>query len=227
LQALAFRAINTVRARGRSALGISCGIFGNGFAVRASVLQAVPYSAFSIAEDLEYHIALVRNGYRVVYTGDAEMTGAGASGRAAVAQRSRWEGGRLRVARESIFPLLGQVIRGRVRLFEPTLDLLSLPMAFAVFLLLMCFLVPVLPLKLYAVAALCLLAFHVLIAITASPSPRSALNLLVRVPFYIVWKVALVPRILAKSRRNTTWDRSVRSASPVQPAAQVQDNRIS
>ena len=107
LQALAFRAMNTVRARGRAALGLSCGIFGNGFAMRASVLEAVPYRAFSIAEDLEYHIALVKHGLRVAYTGDAEMLGAGASGRAAIAQRSRWEGGRLRVARESVFPLLG------------------------------------------------------------------------------------------------------------------------
>jgi hypothetical protein len=148
------------------------------------------------------------------------MTGAGATGKAAVAQRSRWEGGRLRVARENVFPVMIKVFQGQFRLAEPLLDLLSLPMSLGVALLFCSLIVPVLPLKLYALAALALLAVHVLTAVLASPSPRSALNLLLRVPFYILWKVALVPRILAKSRRNTAWERSQRTPT------QVSDNRI-
>ncbi len=75
LAALAFRAINVVRPRGREQLGLSCGILGNGFALRASVLDRVPYNAHSIVEDIEFHIALVRAGIRVHYLDRAHLHG--------------------------------------------------------------------------------------------------------------------------------------------------------
>lgn len=211
LQALAFRAFNDIRGRGRAVWNLSCGLFGNGFALRAELLRSVPYAAFSIAEDLEYHIALVRQGVKVEYTTEGKVFGQGAAGAAAAAQRSRWEGGRLRVARENAASLLLQVLQGNLRLAEPLLDLLSLPLALGVALLAASLLVPVMPLRLYAAAALLLLASHVFAAVLASPAPGKALNILLRVPFYIVWKVALMPRVLHKSRRNAAWERSARA----------------
>ena len=57
LAALALRGFNVIRPRGRERLGLSAGIFGNGFALSRSLLREVPYGAFSVVEDLEYHIA--------------------------------------------------------------------------------------------------------------------------------------------------------------------------
>ena len=62
LSALAFRAFNVIRPRGRARLGFSAGILGNGFAISRAVLEAVPYDAFSVVEDLEYHLHLVMAG---------------------------------------------------------------------------------------------------------------------------------------------------------------------
>jgi cellulose synthase/poly-beta-1,6-N-acetylglucosamine synthase-like glycosyltransferase len=219
LQALAFRAMNVIRARGRSGFGLSCGIFGNGFAIRTEVLRQVPYGAFSIAEDLEYHVALVSAGKKVSYTEQTTVHGLGADGNAAIAQRSRWEGGRLRIAREKVSGLTVSVLRGRIRLAEPLLDLLCLPIALNVallgILLALSFLANVPLLKTYALAACTLVAFHVFSAAFAAPKPLKSLNLLLRVPFYIVWKLALVPRVLVKSRTNAAWERSSRTVTQV------------
>ena len=67
LAALAFRGFNVVRPRGRERLGLSAGILGNGFAIVRPVLEAIPYDAFSVVEDLEYHLHLVMAGERVRY----------------------------------------------------------------------------------------------------------------------------------------------------------------
>jgi cellulose synthase/poly-beta-1,6-N-acetylglucosamine synthase-like glycosyltransferase len=95
LQALAMRGFNVLRPRGRARLGLSCGIFGNGFALSAATLTQVPYLAHSIVEDLEYHIALVRSGIRVDFLDDATVFGQLPDNTtAASTQRARWEGGR-------------------------------------------------------------------------------------------------------------------------------------
>ena len=62
LAALAFRGFNVIRPRGRERLGLSAGILGNGFAIARPVLEAIPYDAFSVVEDLEYHLHLVMAG---------------------------------------------------------------------------------------------------------------------------------------------------------------------
>ena len=69
LLALAFLGMNVLRPRGRNRLGLSCGIFGNGFALAAETLRRVPYTANSLVEDLEYHLHLIDRGLRVEFCG--------------------------------------------------------------------------------------------------------------------------------------------------------------
>ncbi|HUS23497.1 MAG TPA: glycosyltransferase family 2 protein, partial [Candidatus Binatia bacterium] len=47
-----------VRSRARERLALSCGIRGNGWCVPHRTLHRVPYRAFSLAEDVEYGLAL-------------------------------------------------------------------------------------------------------------------------------------------------------------------------
>lgn len=94
LLALGLYGFNVLRPRGRANLGLSCGIFGNGFALSADTLRALPYTAHSLVEDLEYHLCLVRAGRKVTFLDAAEVHGEVPDNNAAAGtQRARWEGG--------------------------------------------------------------------------------------------------------------------------------------
>ena len=75
LMTLAFQGFNEIRPRGRERLGLSAGILGNGFALHRDALTRTPYGAYSIVEDLEYHLALVRAGIRVEFVDTAAVSG--------------------------------------------------------------------------------------------------------------------------------------------------------
>jgi cellulose synthase/poly-beta-1,6-N-acetylglucosamine synthase-like glycosyltransferase len=211
LAALAFCAINVVRPRGRSRLGLSCGILGNGFALRSSVLDRVPYSAHSIVEDLEYHLALVSAGLRVHYLDSARLYGEIAGSRA---QHARWEGGRLQIARRHLPRLLPSILSGDLRLLEPALDLASLPIAQAAFLLLFSVLIPIPWLHFYAFFAIAVLALHVIVAAAQTPSPSATIFALFLAPAYIVRKLFGSAAILRSARRHVKWTRAERDTQP-------------
>jgi len=208
LAALAFRAINVVRPRGRRQLGLSCGILGNGFALRAAVLDRVPYNAHSIVEDLEFHLALVRAGIRVHYLDRAHLFGEIAGSRS---QHARWEGGRLQIARQKLPRLLLLILRGHLRLIEPALDLATLPIAQAVFLLLLACVIPLFWLHVYAVCALAIIALHVAVATALAPSPAATCGALLLAPIYIVRKLFGTRATLRSAQQNSDWVRAERN----------------
>ncbi|WP_263360079.1 glycosyltransferase family 2 protein [Acidicapsa ligni] len=212
LAALAFRGFNVVRPRGRDRLGLSAGILGNGFAIDREVLQRVPYDAFSLVEDLEYHLHLVMAGERVRYldhafiSADFPESGTGES-----VQRSRWEGGRLHTARTLFLPMLNKLLRGRPRLIEPLCDLVGMPMAFGVFALLVTVCLPVSWIRWYAAASLAVVAAHVLTAAWAGPDFFKTLQLLALSPIYILRKLWMIPGVLRGSSGKAAWVRTERN----------------
>jgi cellulose synthase/poly-beta-1,6-N-acetylglucosamine synthase-like glycosyltransferase len=211
LTSLAFRCFTYIRPDGRERLGLSAGILGNGFAMTTKVLDEVPYEAFSVVEDLEYHLHLVQSGKRVRFIQDAVVTAQlPVSNSGQTVQRSRWEGGRLRVARMWLWPLLKQVLRGRLALAEPLLDLAGLPMAFAVSALVVACLLPVEAVRIYGIASLTIVAMHVLTAAWAGPRFFKTLRVLAMVPLYILWKFLLIPKLLRSSGAQAAWIRTAR-----------------
>ncbi len=210
LAALAFRAINVVRPRGREQLGLSCGILGNGFALRASVLDRVPYNAHSIVEDIEFHIDLVRAGIRVRYLDRAHLYGEIAGGRE---QHARWEGGRLRLARQKLPRLLLLVLRGNLRLIEPALDLASLPQAQAILLLLIMLVFPILGMRDYALCALAVMGMHIAVATALAPDPAAAAGALLLAPIYILRKLLGTKATLRSAQPQAEWQRADRDTS--------------
>lgn len=213
LTALAFQAFNGVRPRGRARLGLSAGILGNGFALHRDVLTRVPYNAHSVVEDLEYHLALVRAGISVEFIdaaavrGEMPVTSKGAQG-----QRARWEGGRIRVMKRWAPKLLAGVISGQARLIEPLLDLLALPIALAVTLLIVGALLPVTWLRFYVLGAFAVFLVHVTAAALTGPGLWGSMKALSTVPGYILWKLWIFPEIWRASRANATWVRTVRES---------------
>ncbi|MBT9330256.1 glycosyltransferase family 2 protein [Paracidobacterium acidisoli] len=214
LTSLAFRAFTYIRPMGRERLGFSAGILGNGFALTADLLQRVPYEAFSVVEDLEYHIHLLLAGERVRFIGEAIVSSDGPSSAAGESvQQSRWQGGRLRVARVWLPRLFRQLLRGRLRLLEPMLDLAGLPMAFGVAALVAACFVPILWVRIYALTSLAVAVIHVLTAAFAGPDVAGTLRALAMAPFYILWKFRLVPGLLRASGAQATWVRTERRTS--------------
>lgn len=208
---IALAGINVVRPRGRDRLGMSAGIVGNGFALSRATLTAVPYLATSIVEDLEYHLRLVRAGCRVRFVDATTVRGeVAAGGGAAVTQRARWEGGRLRVAREHALPLLRDVVRGRLRLLEPLADLVLLPLAHHTSLLVLLLAWPWFPGRCYAAAALSVVALHVAAAAHASGLGVRAWSALARAPLYVLWKLRIVRHVVRAARPGAQWVRTDR-----------------
>jgi cellulose synthase/poly-beta-1,6-N-acetylglucosamine synthase-like glycosyltransferase len=214
LQYIAWLAFNDLRLSGREKLNVSVGILGNGFALSRSVLEAVPYEAGSIAEDMEYHLRLVKAGYQVHFL-DSVIVYSDAPNQSANAavQRTRWEGGRFRLIFEHVPALLAEVLHGKWNLLEPLAELLLLPLAFHVLLLLFTLLIPLALLQYYAGAALLLVVAHVLIALVLGGGGFKDLKALAIVPFYILWKLTLVPKLWRNAHQNAAWQRTDRENS--------------
>ena len=211
LASLAFRGFTFLRPLGRERLGLSAGILGNGFAITTRTLREVPYDAFSVVEDLEYHLHLVKAGKRVRFIESAIVSAelpVATSGE--VTQRSRWEGGRIRVARMWTLPLLKEIARGRVSLIEPLFDIAGLPLAFGVSGIVAASLIPIPAVRVYGLVSLAIVITHVLLAAWSGPDFFGSLRLLCMAPLYILWKFRLVPKLLRASQSEAAWIRTSR-----------------
>jgi|SoimicmetaTmtHMA_FD_contig_41_9074263_length_3641_multi_5_in_0_out_0_3 cellulose synthase/poly-beta-1,6-N-acetylglucosamine synthase-like glycosyltransferase len=217
LMAIAMASFHRVRSRARERLQLSCGIRGNGWCVTHRLLHLVPYRAFSLTEDIEYGIELGLAGHRVHYADEAQVAGVMVSGEAAArTQRQRWEGGRLRLIRTKILPLLRAAKEpGAGVCLDLALDLLVPPLSYVAM----------------NIAALIVLAG---IALLWEPSAEMGLSLgllcglslllyvlrgwqlsgvgmrglidLARAPFFVLWKVLLMLR----ARAPAAWVRTKR-----------------
>ena len=211
---VALGAWNVLRPRGRAALGLSAGILGNGFALTRRALQAVPYTADSIVEDVEYHHLLVRAGLRVQWVDAAQVRGDMPVARTAAAQqRARWEGGRLRLLASRGPALVAGLLSGQWRLADPLLDLLLWPLAWHLSLLLLALALGTPPVQVAAAAGLAVLALHVTVALWLMPARREHLRALLRVPAYVFWKLRLAATTWRAASRHAPWVRSARHPS--------------
>jgi hypothetical protein len=114
LRFAAFALMNTVRPLGKSALGLSSGLFGTGMAFRADVLRRVPWRSFSLLEDVEQHFRVIAAGERVVFAPEATVDSAMPTTTAGARdQQLRWEGGKLQLVREWTPRLLADGIAHR------------------------------------------------------------------------------------------------------------------
>jgi cellulose synthase/poly-beta-1,6-N-acetylglucosamine synthase-like glycosyltransferase len=213
LRVLAFRGMNVLRARGRAGLGFSTGIFGNGFALTAGTLERVPFSANSIAEDVEYHTRLVEAGVKVRWIDDAFVHAhAAALGKARATQEARWEGGRLRVANRATGRLIGALLRGRWRAAETLADVWSLPLSRGILGLLLTLFLAVPWLHEFALVCSAIAVLYVFQAALLGNEPMRDLAALVAAPLYLVWKILITPMVIRQSRSRAEWARTKREA---------------
>ena len=131
LMAIALGMFHDLRSLARERLRLSCGLRGNGMCFAAGVLTTHPHRAHGLVEDVEYGVELGVAGIRVAYAHEAEVRGEMAAGRrAATTQRERWEGGRAKLARQWLAPLLRKAIGQRDRVaLDLALDLATPPLS--------------------------------------------------------------------------------------------------
>ncbi|HTS32132.1 MAG TPA: glycosyltransferase family 2 protein [Bryobacteraceae bacterium] len=213
LMNVALLGFNVLRPRGRERWGLSAGILGNGFGLAAHTLEKMPYRATSVVEDLEYHLGLIAVGMDVRFADQTAVYGEmPAEGKGVKTQRARWEGGRLRMIGTTVPTLVRSIPRGRGRMVEPLLDLLLLPLALHVGLLALALAAPVAVLRLYGAAGLAVVGGHVAAAIAVGGGGWRDAAVLAWAPFYVLWKICMLPTILRASRKDAPWVRTERDS---------------
>jgi cellulose synthase/poly-beta-1,6-N-acetylglucosamine synthase-like glycosyltransferase len=214
LLSLAFSAINFLRPKGRSGLGLSAGILGNGWAIRRETLKKVPYKALSIVEDLEYHLDLIQADCLVGFNEETKVTATmPMKEQGQATQRSRWEGGRFHMLSRTVPILLNKIFRGEFKLLEPLFDLLLMPLTYHVLLLSPLALLPYTFFQTYFLIAISVLALHVLRAWTLINGNWQDLIAILSIPLYIIWKIKLIPKILLGAINKQTWKRTEREVA--------------
>lgn len=211
-----FALINHVRSCGRSRLGTSVGLQGNGMAFRTDLLLKYGWPAQSVVEDVQFSFDLLFDGHIVHYNPDAILTSEmPATRHQAASQRRRWELGRLQVAWRYVPKLLRAfVVRPRWRYLEAAFYLLVPPLSMLV--MSECLLVllallwrPIwLPLALACVLGTC---FHVGSGLYMSRVPKPVWLGLLAVPLFLLWKIPLYVKMLL-SPNERTWVRTNRNA---------------
>jgi 1,2-diacylglycerol 3-beta-glucosyltransferase len=219
LLSIAKASFHIVRSRARERLRLSCGIRGNGWCVTHALLDRVPYKAFSLTEDLEFGIELGMAGYRVAYADEAHADAEMVTGeKDARNQRQRWEQGRFQLVRQKTLPLLQRAVsRQSAVCFDLALDLMVLPLSYVA-------------LNVAALVVLAMLAstqglstgwlwlglgcgasllVYTLRGWQLSGAGLRGLLDLARVPFFLIWKIA----VMARGRHSKEWIRTKREGS--------------
>lgn len=216
-----------LRPLGRSRLGGSCGLYGNGMVFTRAVLADRRWSGH-LVEDAEFQNELLLDGHLVTFVPDASLWAEMPRElEHAVTQNERWERGRLEMARRYVPRLISgfPTARGRrLATADAILDHLVPPLS---------------ALAALQVASTCLagigavaghrrsrrmlcvnvagvgvMTFHVVAGLASVGAPASLYVSLLSAPKQILWKLRLWASVL-RSRDDVTWTRTRRNMEVV------------
>lgn len=222
LRWLALSLVNYVRPLGRTALGSSSTLTGNGMCLSRALLQRHPWQAFGLAEDYQYYLHLVQHGEKVRFVPEAQVSSEmPATFEHMRTQDVRWEASQgAPPTSQSAWRLLRAGLRQRdlVRL-EALAELITPPLST---LIAGCLLLLVGSLLLWSLPDLlvALLITGGLIYYTGSafvllpsPPPLKLLQALLAAPRFILWKLWVVLVLKRGKKSETEWIRTSRNAS--------------
>lgn len=217
LSNFAFRVKNLVRARGLQRMAGGITVQGTGIAIPWEIFVKLRLASDDPVEDLGYTIQLANCGVTVGMCEHAGVKSNAASTEASITQRTRWEHGFVRTALRQLLPLLREAILTRSRhriglamhLAVPPLALLALMCAglLAGNVLLYFVMGAIAPLL---ILSGCLAIFSLALIMAWAVEGRDTVSgiQLLRVPFYIVWKLPIYLSLLAGRKRG--WLRTPR-----------------
>ncbi len=220
---VAFTCKHRIRGRGHAAIGGTVGLCGNGMVFSRRLLDEIPYTAYSVVEDIEYGMMLAASGTAVHpcdatwVAGDMPTTASEST-----SQRLRWELGKSIVKRTYGWPALRRAIVGRDWVqADAALDVVMPPIATIATMLGATTVVTALAgghlpgaRRVVTLGWIGLIG-HLIAGIAGSTSSWRAIPALVRAPWFILWKVSLrCSRAWREQSSNgPTWSRSSRSTS--------------
>jgi cellulose synthase/poly-beta-1,6-N-acetylglucosamine synthase-like glycosyltransferase len=217
LRYAALAAVHYLRPLGRARLGLSCGLKGNGMGFLAPVLEQHGWEWFTLAEDVEFHLALVAAGLKVDFVPEttvlADMPVTLAQ---AASQNERWERGRLEMLRERGSRLIADGLRQRdpVRLdavVEQLIPPISVPVVLAGAVLAGSILVRARLAAILAGFSLGGQLGYVVAGLMLARAPWRVYRALAYAPAYVGWKVWLYARSAA-ARGAAPWIRTARTS---------------
>jgi cellulose synthase/poly-beta-1,6-N-acetylglucosamine synthase-like glycosyltransferase len=205
LRYAALAAVHYVRPLGRSLFGFSCGLKGNGMCFAAQVLERFAWNWFTLAEDVEFHLALVRADIRVDFAPEtAVYADMPVSLAQAASQNARWERGRLQLVRQHVPRLVVDGLRkaSLMRLdaaAEQLIPPLSVPFALSAVCLVMSVVFGTREVQLLSAASLLGQMLYLMAGLVLVHAPLSMYLALSAAPLYIAWKVGLYGRAMVTS----------------------------
>jgi 1,2-diacylglycerol 3-beta-glucosyltransferase len=213
LRYASFALVNEVRPLGKTTLGLSAGLFGTGMAFTRDVVARCGWTARSLVEDQEQHLALVAAGERVVFAAETSVVSAmPMSLPGARVQQLRWDAGRAALLRRWTPRLLADAARQRdaVRLhaaLEPLVPPQSLLLALNA--------AGLLTVRGRRLAVANVLAQAVFVAggLALVRAPAPVWRALAFAPLFAVHKLGALAR-LAAGRGPTDWVRTEREPQP-------------
>jgi glycosyltransferase involved in cell wall biosynthesis len=229
LRSAALAVRHHLRPLGRTSIGGSCGLFGNGMVFATDVLRTRHWSDH-LTEDIELQNELLLDGILVAYEPDAVVEAAMPTTLAAArTQNERWERGRIELARRFVPKLAGLARRDpdmRLAAADAILDHVVPPLS-------------VLAAATTATAAAgtltaavrgtrltrgwwlpAALVAHVGSALVLSRAPAAVYRALLHAPAMVLWKVRLWGRMLVRPGAEG-WARTARDSNVASPVRGV------
>ena len=208
---------NLVRARGLMRLGGGALLFGTGMAFAWPLFARLPLATGDAVEDLNLGLWLSRQGVAIDLDDAALVTSGAAPVESSRAQRSRWEHGFLRTAARQGLPMLLRGIASGSRLRAALGAHLLIPPLALLMLLSLLGLVVLAAMAaatglwgpfLLASAALAGCGTMLLIAWWRFGRSLLPFSALLRVPFYIAWKIPIYIGFFTRNQKD--WNRTTR-----------------
>jgi len=196
----ALSAVHLLRPLGRSFLGLSVGLKGNGMCFARDVVARFGWNAYSVVEDMEYGFKLCLEGIPVRFAARAKVWAQMPTGsKEATTQRMRWEGGRNEMCRQWFVRLLSCGIRRRsAACLDMAVDLAIPPLTLLVAIASLLGVasaalhldgyVP-LWIPLLWLSSLGIIGVYVLTGLLLNRSPAGVYKALLFAPIFVVWKI--------------------------------------
>jgi O-antigen/teichoic acid export membrane protein/glycosyltransferase involved in cell wall biosynthesis len=216
LRSVALSAFNYLRPLGRSYLGGSAGLKGNGMVFSADVARRYRWTG-SIVEDVEFHMALVLGGERVTFAPDAvvwtELPDTLSRSRT---QYARWERERVSLTlRYAPRLLAAAIVRRDFVLFDAAMEWLIPPFSILVGVSLVSLIAAVVfgrwRAALLTAGLLLGEAFYVYGGTANGQVSRRWKQALLYVPNFVIWKLWLYARLALGMEGNGGWVRTIRN----------------
>jgi cellulose synthase/poly-beta-1,6-N-acetylglucosamine synthase-like glycosyltransferase len=217
LRGLAYEFISHLRPLGRSALGLSAGLRGNGMCIARECAERFAWDSDSLTEDYELHGRLLAAVFHVTFAPEAFVcTQLPQSLAIARTQNERWERGRLDAMRRHVPALIGHGLRrrswssidGAMELLIPPFSILIALTLVLLGLSLLSRITPLIVTATIGLVAQCLYTLRGLALASARyPGIHKALLF---VPALVLWKVWLYLAVLTR-RGRVQWTRTVRT----------------